>query len=58
MSDVSVEEATDVTPALLDAINRLVPQLSGSAEPLGERELAGSMSRYVLEGLEQAPASH
>ena len=40
MSAVSVEEATDVTPALLDALARLVPQLSQSAAPVGEPELA------------------
>ena len=39
MSAVSVEEATDVTPALLDALARLVPQLSQSAAPVGEPEL-------------------
>jgi ribosomal protein S18 acetylase RimI-like enzyme len=39
LSAVSVEEATDVTPALLDALARLVPQLSQSAAPVGEPEL-------------------
>ena len=40
MSDVSVEEATEVTPALLSALAHLVPQLSQSAEPVGAPELA------------------
>jgi ribosomal protein S18 acetylase RimI-like enzyme len=40
LSAVSVEEAAEATPALLDALNRLLPQLSRSAAPLGERELA------------------
>ena len=40
MTAVSVEEATDVTPALLEALARLVPQLSQSAAPIGETELA------------------
>ena len=40
MTAVSVEEATEVTPALLEALARLVPQLSQSAAPIGETELA------------------
>ena len=40
MTAVSVEEATEVTPALLEALARLVPQLSQSAAPIGEAELA------------------
>jgi ribosomal protein S18 acetylase RimI-like enzyme len=39
VSGVSVEEATDATPGLLDALARLLPQLSRSAEPVGDAEL-------------------
>lgn len=39
MSDVTVSEATRVTPDLVDALNRLVPQLSSSAPPLTEASL-------------------
>ena len=40
MTAVTVEEATDLTPALLEALGHLVPQLSQSAAPIGETELA------------------
>jgi ribosomal protein S18 acetylase RimI-like enzyme len=40
LTAVSVEEATHVTPALLEALAHLVPQLSQSAAPIGETELA------------------
>jgi ribosomal protein S18 acetylase RimI-like enzyme len=40
LTAVSVEEATDVTPALLEAVAHLVPQLSQSADPIRETELA------------------
>jgi ribosomal protein S18 acetylase RimI-like enzyme len=40
LSSVSVEEATEVTPELLGALAHLVPQLSQSAAPIGETELA------------------
>ena len=38
--EVSVEIAGEPTPELLDAINHLVPQLSRSAPPLTEAQLA------------------
>ena len=47
MSAVSVEEATEVTPALLEALVRLVPQLSQSAAPIGEAELAEMVASPV-----------
>ena len=47
MTEVSVEEATDVTPALLEALARLVPQLSQSAAPIGETELAEMVASPV-----------
>jgi ribosomal protein S18 acetylase RimI-like enzyme len=40
LTAVLVEEATDVTPELLEALAHLVPQLSQSAAPIGEAELA------------------
>jgi ribosomal protein S18 acetylase RimI-like enzyme len=40
LTAVTVEEATDLTPALLEALGHLVPQLSQSAAPIGETELA------------------
>jgi ribosomal protein S18 acetylase RimI-like enzyme len=40
LTAVLVEEATDVTPELLEALARLVPQLSQSAAPIREAELA------------------
>ena len=40
MTAVVVEEATEATPALLGALAHLVPQLSQSAAPIGEAELA------------------
>jgi ribosomal protein S18 acetylase RimI-like enzyme len=40
LSSVSVEEATEVTPELLGVLAHLVPQLSQSAAPIGETELA------------------
>ena len=36
---VVIEEAVEVTPALVDAFRRLVPQLSSSAPPPGPDEL-------------------
>jgi ribosomal protein S18 acetylase RimI-like enzyme len=47
LTAVSVEEATDVTPALLEALARLVPQLSQSAPPIGETELAEMVASPV-----------
>jgi ribosomal protein S18 acetylase RimI-like enzyme len=47
LTAVSVEEATDVTPALLEALARLVPQLSQSAAPIGETELAEMVASPV-----------
>jgi ribosomal protein S18 acetylase RimI-like enzyme len=40
MSNVQIVEATEVTPALIEAFNRLVPQLSKSNPPPTEAELA------------------
>ena len=37
---LSVDEAREVTPELVDAFTRLLPQLSRSAVPLGPAELA------------------
>ena len=37
---LSIEEATEVTPELVAAFGRLLPQLSRSAAPVGETELA------------------
>jgi ribosomal protein S18 acetylase RimI-like enzyme len=37
---VAVTEATEATPELLEALHRLVPQLSSSASPLTPDELA------------------
>ena len=51
MSAVSVEEATEVTPELLEALAHLVPQLSQSAAPIGEAELTelvGSSTTRLL----------
>ena len=48
---ISVSEATDVTPELLDALRALVPQLSSSAPPLNEADLAaivGSPATVLL----------
>jgi ribosomal protein S18 acetylase RimI-like enzyme len=47
LSAVAVEEATEVTPALLEALVRLVPQLSQSAGPIGEAELAEMVASPV-----------
>jgi ribosomal protein S18 acetylase RimI-like enzyme len=47
LTAVSVEEATDVTPALLEALARLVPQLSQSAPNVGETELAEMVASPV-----------
>jgi len=38
--EIAVSEATEVTAELLDALHRLVPQLSSSAAPLTEAELS------------------
>jgi ribosomal protein S18 acetylase RimI-like enzyme len=40
VTDIAVEEVTEVTPDLLAALHRLVPQLSRSAPPITEDELA------------------
>jgi ribosomal protein S18 acetylase RimI-like enzyme len=40
MSSVEIEEVTEVTPELVEAFERLVPQLSSSNPPPGEDELA------------------
>jgi len=40
MSELVVEEAASVTPELVDAFTRLVPQLSSSSPPPGPDELA------------------
>ncbi|HUO48440.1 MAG TPA: GNAT family N-acetyltransferase [Acidimicrobiales bacterium] len=48
---VEVTEATEATPALLDALHRLVPQLSSSASPLTSTELGeivGSAATILL----------
>jgi ribosomal protein S18 acetylase RimI-like enzyme len=37
--DVVIEEATAVTPALVDALRHLVPQVSSSAPPPGAQEI-------------------
>lgn len=37
---ITIEEATSASPELVAAIQRLLPQLSGSARPPGEPELA------------------
>ena len=44
MTAVLVEEATEVTPELLEALAHLVPQLSQSAAPIGEAELAAMVA--------------
>ena len=40
MPGLTIEEASEVTPELVDAFARLVPQLSRSSPPPGEAELA------------------
>jgi len=48
---VAVAEATDATPELLEALHRLVPQLSSSASPVTDEELAeivGSRATILL----------
>jgi ribosomal protein S18 acetylase RimI-like enzyme len=45
---VSVEEATEVTPELVDALARLVPQLSRSAPPVGEAEVADMVASPAI----------
>jgi ribosomal protein S18 acetylase RimI-like enzyme len=40
MSGVQIVEATEVTPALVEAFGRLIPQLSKSNPPPSEAELA------------------
>ena len=39
MADVVIERATEPTHELLDALNRLIPQLSRSAPPLDQAAL-------------------
>jgi ribosomal protein S18 acetylase RimI-like enzyme len=41
---ITITEATDATPELLDALNRLVPQLSRSAPPLDASTLDAIVS--------------
>ena len=51
MGAVVVEEATEVTPELVDAFRRLIPQLSSSSPPPGQAELdeiVGSPGAVVL----------
>ena len=45
---VSVEEATHVTPELVEALGRLVPQLSRSAPPVREAEVAEMVSSPTI----------
>lgn len=56
---VAVEEAHGVTPELLDAFARLVPQLSRSAPVPGEAELAEMVSapgtRVLMARLDNGP---
>jgi ribosomal protein S18 acetylase RimI-like enzyme len=40
MPDVVIEVATEATPELRDALNRLLPQLSSSAKPLTDDDVA------------------
>jgi ribosomal protein S18 acetylase RimI-like enzyme len=44
LGDVVIEQATEATPELLDALNRLIPQLSRSAPPLDEATLKDVVS--------------
>jgi ribosomal protein S18 acetylase RimI-like enzyme len=51
MPDVVVEAATGVTDELRDALNRLLPQLSASARPMADADVArlvGAESNTVL----------
>jgi ribosomal protein S18 acetylase RimI-like enzyme len=41
---ITIEQATEATPELLDALNRLIPQLSRSAPPLDEATLSDVVS--------------
>jgi ribosomal protein S18 acetylase RimI-like enzyme len=43
-AELVVEEAASVTPALVDAFRRLVPQLSSSSPPPGAEELGEMIS--------------
>ncbi len=48
---ISIEQATDATPELLDALNRLIPQLSRSAPPLDAatlKEVVSAPGNVVL----------
>jgi ribosomal protein S18 acetylase RimI-like enzyme len=47
-SAVSVEEAAEVTPELVDALARLVPQLSQSAPPVGEAEVGDMVASPAI----------
>ena len=49
MTEVVVEEELEVTSELVEALARLVPQLSGSASPLGTEEITEMV---------QAPGTH
>jgi len=51
MPDVVIEVATEATPELRDALNRLLPQLSSSAAPLTDDDVArlvGAEANTVL----------
>jgi ribosomal protein S18 acetylase RimI-like enzyme len=51
LAEVTIEQATEATPELLQALNRLIPQLSGSAPPLDEsalKEIVGSAGNILL----------
>ena len=57
MSNVQIIEATEVTPALIEAFNRLVPQLSKSNPPPTAAELAlivGSPASILLIAVDPA----
>jgi ribosomal protein S18 acetylase RimI-like enzyme len=48
LSAVSVEEATEPTAELVEALARLVPQLSRSAPPIGHAEVAELVASPVV----------
>ena len=51
LADVVIEQATEATPELLDALNHLIPQLSRSAPPLDEsalREIVSDPGNVLL----------
>jgi CPA2 family monovalent cation:H+ antiporter-2 len=60
-----IETAKALNPAIRCVVRthseeeaRLLREETGGTVFVGERELAGSMTRYVLEGLAEAPAAH